>query len=234
MSGGPASVAAGLPTGGGTGPVLDTGLGFSLRVPESWFEIDLHPASRDSSIAALVRERVRDVPGLAEHRSTITRLFRQFAGSAWDSGAAYCVAMAEPAEDGIVSANVTVSFLRGPLGADSDDPDRIGPLLESFESKEPSSPDDTWTEIITTELADASRAGRVCAVEDVEFEPPHVMRIVSMQTFVPVPHVNRVVLVSCASPAWGLTVALLDLFDAITGTLRLFPGDAREPSPRGR
>jgi hypothetical protein len=212
---------------------MDAGLGFSLRAPESWFEIDLHPASRESFIAALVRERVEGVPELAGHRGTITRLFRQFARSAWDSGAAYCAAMAEPAEDGIVPATVTVSILRGPLDADSDDPDRIGPLLEPFAPKQPSSPGDTWTEILTTELADGSRAGRVCAVEDVEIEPPHLIRVVSMQTFVPVPHVNRVVLVSCASPAWGLAVALLDLFDAITGTLRLFPGDARQMSPEG-
>lgn len=211
---------------GGPGPVLDTGLGFSIQVPASWFEIDLHPASRDASIGALVRERVSGVPELAEHRGTITSLFRQFAASAWDSGAAYCAAMAEPAEDGIVSASVTVSVLRGRLDSDSDDPGRLGALLEPFTPKQPSAPDDTWTEVVTTELADGSRAGRVCAVEDVEIEPPHAMRVVTMQTFVPVPHVNRVVLVSCSSPAWGLAVALLDLFDAITGTLQLFPGAA--------
>lgn len=209
--------------GRGTGPILDSGLGFSLRVPDSWSEIDLHPASRDAANAALVRERVAGVPELADHRGTVIRLFRQFAREAWQSGAVYCAAMAEPAEGGIVSAVVTMSFLRGPPDADSDDPRQIGRLLEPFETKPPSSPDDTWTEVITTELANGSRAGRVCAVEDVEIEPPHVARVVSMQTFVPVPHVNRVVLVSCASPAWGLAVALLDLFDAITGTLRLFP-----------
>lgn len=205
------------------GPVLDTGLGFSIGVPAAWFEIDLHPATRDASVSAMVRRRVADVPALSEHRGVITRLFRQFAKSAWESGAAYCAAMAEPAEDGIVSATITVSVLRGPLDADSDDRDRIGPLLAPFRAKEPASPQDTWTEVITTSLASGSRAGRVCAVEDVEVDPPHRMRMVTMQTFVPVPHQNRVVLVSCSSPASGLAVALLDLFDAITGTLRMFP-----------
>lgn len=197
--------------------------GFSLTVPGAWFEIDLHPSSRDASISKLVRERVRDVPELAPHTATISKLFGQFAKSAWDSGAAYCAAMAEPSTDGIVPACVTVSVLPGPPGADSGAPDRLGPLLDPIEAKEAQSPDDTWRDVATADLADGAKAGRVRAVEDVDIEPGHPLRVVSMQTFVPVPNENRVVLVSCASPAWTLAAALLDLFDAITGTLEVFP-----------
>lgn len=58
------------------------GAGFAVTVPPSWFELDLAPATRDGSIAALVDARVRDQPELREHRSEITRLLRQQAREA--------------------------------------------------------------------------------------------------------------------------------------------------------
>jgi hypothetical protein len=42
-----------------------------------------------------------------------------------------------------------------------------------------------------------------------------------MQTYVPLPDVNRVAVVTCSSPAVEVATALLDVFDAITGTFRL-------------
>ncbi len=48
---------------------------------------------------------------------------------------------------------------------------------------------------------------------------PGTLRIVVMQTFVPLPGTDRVLVVTCSSHVLPLTDDLLDLFDAISGTL---------------
>jgi hypothetical protein len=47
-----------------------------------------------------------------------------------------------------------------------------------------------------------------------------LMRVVLMQTVVPLPR-SRALLVTCSSPVLPLTEALLDVFDAVSGTLRV-------------
>jgi hypothetical protein len=48
-----------------------------------------------------------------------------------------------------------------------------------------------------------------------------VIRVVLMQTFVIQPGRNRVIIVSCSSPVLPIADAWFDVFDAITGSLRL-------------
>ena len=54
-----------------TGPAtagLEGRAGFALTVPDSWFEIDLDPATRDDAIRRLVEDRVRGNDALWEQR----------------------------------------------------------------------------------------------------------------------------------------------------------------------
>src|SRR5206468_2143265 len=92
---GSGEVAAGRDEGAVTGPALDASIGFSLRVPPNWFELDVHPATRDASARELVRTRIAEVPELQGRRAEITRLLQEQAASAWEAGAVYCAAMAE-------------------------------------------------------------------------------------------------------------------------------------------
>ncbi|SEO48818.1 hypothetical protein SAMN05216267_102818 [Actinacidiphila rubida] len=218
---------------GSDGPRLDTGYGYALTVPGSWFEVDVRPATRAASAAELVNRRITDLPELRERRADIVRIVRKQAAAAWDAGAVYCAVMAEPVADGLLPACATVSFLPGPADARSDADDRLAPLLSTFRTRTAKRDDDPWTEVATVDLPHAGAAARTYGVEDVE-DPDHAdrpagagpvrsVRVVTMQTFVPVPDVNRVALVSCSSPAVEVAPALLDVFDAITGTFRLFP-----------
>jgi hypothetical protein len=191
-------------------------------VPASWFEVDLRPATRDNSASELVRQRIKDAPELRERRADIAKLLRRQAAAAWDAGAVYCAVMAEPVADGLLPGSVTVSFISGPLDADSSAEDRFGPLLTPFTPKKPKNPDDTWTEITMVELPKAGTAARVYGVEDVEIESGRPLRMVTMQTFVPLPDVNRVAIVGCSSPAVVMAAALHDVFDAITSTFSLY------------
>ncbi len=202
----------------GSGPAV----GFALSVPDSWFEVDVKPATRDDALRALVEQRVREVPQLWEQRAAITRILRQQARRAWDAGAVYCASMIEPTEAGPVTASVTVSLVRGPLDARSDDPDRLAPLVARLTPKDARHDDDTWTEVTTVDIPAVGPCARSHGVEDVELpDDAGWVRVVQMQTFAPVPDASTVVIVSCSSPVLPLAEGLLDMFDAITGTLRL-------------
>ncbi len=206
------------------GPAIDdsTALGFSLTVPTSWFEVDVRPGRRDAGIRALVEARVREQPELWEQRTGIIRLLREQARRAFEAGAVYCACMVEPTDEGPITASVTVSLVAGPLTASSDDPDRVTPLLERLRPVEPSSPDDVWSRPGVTEIDGVGTCARSCGVEDLQLpDEAGWIRSVVMQTFVPVPDDRRVLLVTCSSPVLPLADELLDLFDAVTSTLRL-------------
>lgn len=205
-----------------TSPAQDAGTGFSVAVPPSWFELDLAPATRDASLAALVEQRVRDVPDLREHRSTVARLLRQQAQQAWDAGARFCACMVEPTDDGPITASATVSVVAGPLGLAPGDQAYLDALLAPLAVKLPGGEDDTWRSVSTVELPGGLTGARTCGVEDVDLpQDAGWVRVVQLLQLVPVPGVNRVVLLSCSSPVLPLADELLDLFAAVADTLRV-------------
>jgi hypothetical protein len=206
-----------------SGPKFDSGAAFSIRVPETWFEVDVRPATRDGAASELVRERITDLPELRERRADVVRLIRRQAARAWDAGAVYCAVMAEPVADGLLPGCVTVSFTAGPPDAAGDAADRTSPLLAPLAVKKARDEHDTWTEVTTVDLPHAGTAARSFGVEDVADEGAagRPVRVVTMQTFVPLRGVNRVAIVSCGSPAVEVAPALLDVFDAVTSTFAL-------------
>lgn len=191
----------------------------ALTVPASWVELDLGPG-RAASAAALAADRVRDVPPLRVHEDALAALLREHADSAAESGAVYCAVMSDAVEGGVLSASVTVSVLPGPADSRPDDPDRLQHLLAPLGAQ--AGAEGTWHDVGLVELDGVGRAARTTGVEDVVVEPGRPpVRVVVMQTLVPVPGDRSVVVVSCSSPAVDLAEPLLDLFDAVTGTLEL-------------
>lgn len=200
----------------------DAGVGFSLTVPPSWFELDLAPVTRDSVIASLVDERVRDQADLRPHRALIARLLRQQAREAWDAGARFCAAMVEPTDEGPITASVTVSIVPGPLGVSSEDPTYLDALLAPLTPKQARDVDDTWQVVKPVELQGDGAGARSWGVEDIDLpQDAGWVRVVQMLQLIPVPGSNRVVLVACSSPVLPLVDVLLDLFHAVCDTLRL-------------
>lgn len=210
-----------------TEPGVGTGVGFALTVPHGWYELELRPHWRDAAIRALVDDQTRGMPELREHRSAIAAFLRAQSRRAWDGGAVYTASMVEPTEGGPVTANVTVSFVRGPLTLDSDDPDRAAALLEPLQDKQARSGDDTWTRLTVVELPGAGTAARTYGIEDVDLpDETGWVRVVSMLTMVPVPERNSVAMITCTSPVLGLAEVWLDLFDAVSGTFELLSATA--------
>ncbi|MBZ6288095.1 hypothetical protein [Streptomyces olivaceus] len=197
--------------------------GFSLTVPDSWWEFEIRPEGREATIRDLVDERVNETPELAPYRSDLTAMLRKMARDAHDSGALYLGCMAENFEGVPLSATVTVSVLgaKNQQGvALSTDPRAIADSLRTVTARREG---DAWRKVTTVDIPEVGPAARTYGVEDVPVAPGdrRTLRMVLTQTYIPVPGTtDQVVLVSGASPVLDLAEAFHDIFDAVTGTFR--------------
>ncbi len=199
-------------------PPAGEAVGFALTIPDSWFELEVRPATRDARIATLVESRVREQPELWEHRGELVRVLRRLARDAWDAGAVYCACFVMVLEESIIPGSMTVSIIPPPPGGAG-----VDAIAEELPSREASEEGGTWMQRSVVELPDVGRAPRSQGVLDVPLPSgPGRIRTVVMRTFVPL-DAERLLLVSGASPAVDLAEPLLELFDAVTATLALVP-----------
>ncbi|WP_328670798.1 hypothetical protein [Streptomyces sp. NBC_00328] len=197
--------------------------GFSLSVPDSWWEFDIRPEGRDATVRGLVDERIREVPELAEYRGDLAAVLRKMAKDAYDSGAVYMGCMAENFDGVPLTATLTVSVLgaRNKQGVTlSTDPRAIAESLRTVTARRDG---DAWRTVTTVDIPQVGIAARTFGVEDVPVAQgdTRTLRMVLTQTYIPVPGtIDQVVLVSGASPVLDLAEAFHDIFDAVTGTFR--------------
>lgn len=203
-----------------TGPPLPAGLGFSLAVPSTWWELDVDPATRTSSLERLVEQQVRDVPELRPHRTALGRLLREQAQHAWDAGASYCATLVDPTEEGPVTASAVVLVVPAPVRTDDRDP--VSLVLSAFSPITQTEPEGPWCSTDVVDVDGAGRAGRAWGIEDVELpDGAGAVRVVVLRTLVPLPDLGRTLVLTCSSPVLPLAEDLLDLFDAISSTLQV-------------
>ncbi|MFD4545652.1 hypothetical protein ACFVXW_11670 [Streptomyces sp. NPDC058251] len=200
--------------------------GFRIKVPETWWEFDVRPESRDDSIRRMVNERVQQHRELAKYRDTYTAFLQKSAADAWKSGALYCGCMAETfGGDTPITGSVTVSIVGGrsqqtgePL---SNDPATIAGQLAVREAKQEG---DAWRKVTTVDIPGVGPAARTYGIEDIAVPDDSLnrtIRAVLMQTFIPVPgQEGKVALVAGSSQVLDLADSFFDIFDAITSTFR--------------
>ncbi|CAL9496892.1 hypothetical protein SUDANB1_03349 [Streptomyces sp. enrichment culture] len=196
---------------------------FSLAVPESWWEFDIRPEGRDTTIRTMVDDRVRENPELAPYRADMNAMLRKMAKDAHDSGALYMGCMAENFDGIPLSATVTVSVLgaKNKQGVALDTDPRA--IAESLRTITPRREGDAWRTVTTVEIPEVGPAARTYGVEDVPVAEgdTRTLRMVLTQTYVPVPGTtDQVALISGASPVLDLAEAFHDIFDAVTSTFR--------------
>ncbi|MET7380015.1 hypothetical protein ABZT08_14555 [Streptomyces sp. NPDC005526] len=197
--------------------------GVCLSVPETWWEFDIRPHGRESTIHTLVEERVRHVPELAPYRSDVTKMLRKMATEAYDSGAVYLGCMAENFEGVPLSATITVSVLGAPNEQGTSRSTDPRAIAESLRTITPRREGDAWRKVTTVDIPEVGTAARTFGVEDVPVArgDSRSLRMVLTQTYIPVPGTtDQVVLISGASPVLDLAEAFHDIFDAVTGTFR--------------
>lgn len=212
------------------GPVLPVGVGFRLAVPPGWHELPLDPAHRTSGLQALLAQ-VRDVPELREHRVAVAKLLTEQVRRAWTSGASYAASMVEPTEDGPITASVVVQVVPGPLGVPK--AQLLGALADPLPPVPHTGEGAPWRETTTVHVPTTSggsvEAVRSVGVDDVDLpdERPGqgnavlgTVRLVLLQVLAPLLH-GRVLVLTCSSPVLPLEEVLLDLFEAVAGTLEL-------------
>ncbi|MFG2027426.1 hypothetical protein [Streptomyces sp. NPDC048825] len=199
--------------------------GFRIKVPESWWEFDVRPESRDDSIRRMVSERVRDRPELAKYRDTYTAFLQKSAADAWKSGALYCGCMAESfGGDTPITGSITVSLVGGRTQAGeplSTDPQFMAGQLAVREAKKEG---DAWRKVTTVDIPGVGPAARTYGIEDIPVPGDSLnrtIRAVLMQTFIPVPgQEGKVALIAGSSQVLDLADSFFDIFDAITSTFR--------------
>ncbi|MEV4088390.1 hypothetical protein AB0J43_49840 [Nonomuraea fuscirosea] len=188
--------------------MADLPFGFTVRVPESWYALDVWRAGRTGDLARLVDARVAAEPVLAPHRPVLLKVLREVADVAARNGAVFGAAMTDHVEDvGTVLATLMVLHTQGRAGGDT-----VEEIAAGVVAVPPTPGTPVWRDVGIVELA-AGRAVRVTGVEPGEIDS------VVMQTLVPVPGGHGVLDLVIASPHLSLTEPMLDLFDAISATL---------------
>ena len=199
--------------------------GFRIKVPESWWEFDVRPDSRDDSIHRMVTERLRAHPELAPHHDTYITFLRKAAADAWKSGALYCGCMAETfGGDTPITGSVTVSLVGGRTSKGDPLPTDPEAVIAQLAVKEARREGDSWRKVTTVDILGVGPAARTYGIEDVPVpgdELGRTIRAVLMQTFIPVPgQEGKVALVAGSSQVLDLAESFFDIFDAITSTFR--------------
>lgn len=220
MSGGPALAG------------LDGRLGFSITVPQSWYELELRPAGRDDAIRRMVDERTRGIPELWEQRGAVRSLLTRQAADAWDSGAVYAAGFALPTEEGPITGSCTISLVEDPSAAADAAP--IG-LDERFaERPRGADPLAPWSRSSVVQLDGGTSCARSVGIDDAPLPGGGLVRHVFALTAVPVRDSARLFLLAFSSPVLPLVDELHDLFDAVASTFRVVPleAEAREGDRR--
>jgi len=191
--------------------------GFAIAVPDSWFELDVRPATRDATIGLLVESRIRDQPEMWEHRAELVKVLRRAARDAWESGAVYCACFAMVVEEALIPGSLTVSVIPPPPSGAA-----LESLVDALTTREAADDGEPFSVRSIVELEGVGRVARSQGIADVELPGGGWVRSIVMQTFVPV-DADRVILIGAASPALDLIEPLFELFDAVTSTFRLVP-----------
>lgn len=211
---------------------LEGRLGFTISVPQSWYELELDPARSDRAIRELVEERVRGNETMWPQRHAIHRLLVRQAAEAHASGATYAAGFSLATDEGPVTGSLTVSLLEDPLAAAGEHGTPGGSLVDRFRqvprTADPLAP---YAETTVAEIPTVGACPRSSGIEDTPFPGGGLLRNVFTLTAVPVPDLERVFLLACSSPVVALSDALLDLFDAVVGTFRIarLDQDATDP-----
>ncbi|MFI1397989.1 hypothetical protein [Streptomyces sp. NPDC020681] len=206
----------------GPAPALRIPANYGLRLPESWWNLDLDPSTRDGSIRRRIMEDVgEDIPADArEGLDSLIRAARRSAREAHARGALQFAGMFDLMEDGsVLIGNVMV--LRFDLPEDA--PADLTELMLAYAVRGARNPIGKGTrarqsEII--ELPHAGPAGRATSVEDIDFYGRGRARVAIMQTIVPVPGTGSILVVAGTTPNLTLVDPFFDMFDAIASTLK--------------
>lgn len=213
----------------------ETGRRFDIRVPPNWFEIDLWRATRTGELARMIDQRISETPAMASYRSVILKFLREVAADAERRGVVFAAAMTEPVDGNrLLVATVLAFVTNGPPDEADNQVEAIAAQITATASAGHGR-DRTWRQVRLTDVP-AGRCVRVSGVELAQVGDGRSAECVVMHTLIPVPGAGQVLDLVLSSPQPDLSAPLLDLFDAISGTLTWTDSDTTgeevpEPDP---
>jgi hypothetical protein len=188
--------------------------GFTLRVPDSWYEFDVWRATRTGDLARRLDARIAETPGLARYRRPLLKMLREAGREADRQGALFCAVMLEPVED--AGRLVATAMVFQTDGAPDRRENTVDTIAGQVSAQAPAEGSPAWRQVEVVEIP----AGRAVRLRGVDAADPDLGRPdgVVMQTLLPIPDDGGVVNVVLTSPQVSLAEPMLELFAAISDT----------------
>jgi hypothetical protein len=188
--------------------------GFTLRVPESWYEFDVWRATRTGDLARSLDARIAETPGLARYRRPLLKMLREAGREAERQGALFCAVMLDPVEN--AGRLVATAMVFHTDGAADPRENTVDAIAGQVSAQAPAEGSPEWRQVAIVETP-AGRAVRLRGVEDADPDASRPQAVV-MQTLLPIPDDGGVVNVVLTSPQVSLAEPMLELFAAISDT----------------
>lgn len=204
---------------------------YSLRLPDSWWHLDLDPATRDASIRRRVEAQAEGTPQLSrEQVDTLVRTTRRTAREAYAQGALQASGMLRflSRGTGVLVLSATMVLLR--IGVPEEESADLADLLLSAGVQAGADAEGSGLppgEVELLELPHLGPVGRITRIEDVDHRGTPV-RTAVRHTLVPVPGSRDYLVLACSTPNVDLAEQFHEVFDAIAESLRFGDSGTRD------
>jgi hypothetical protein len=204
---------------------------YVLRVPRSWWHLDLDPATRDASIRRRIEEQVTGAEGLSrEQVDTLIRTTRRTAREAHAQGALQASGMLRILGSGedVLVLSATLVLLR--ISVPEDQSEDLADLLIAAGMQVGADAEGSGLppgDVELLEMPHLGAVGRITRVEDVDTKGQPV-RTAVRYTLVPVPETRDYLVLACSTPNVALAERFYEVFDAIAESLRLQDTDTED------
>ncbi len=185
---------------------------FRVATPNNWFSLNLDPRSMQRSITRLVEARVAPGPEFEGARRELTEVLRNVAADAAEQGAVHAFMLSDVIAGRPVSASLTCTLTTTAEEPDLEDVSRQ--LRHAAKGRL------RGAEVTVIDLpAGSAVRSRERRIDDVPEPIARRVEVESLQYFVRVPDTNALLLLSFSTPNLPIADALVELFDAIAGSL---------------
>ncbi|MGA5566106.1 hypothetical protein ACPCUV_33730 [Streptomyces platensis] len=208
--------------------------GYTLRFPDSWWQLDLDPNTRDASIRRRIEDQVKLAPQLSrEQVDGLIRTTRRTAREAHAQGALRASGMLRILRAGsgplVLSATMVVLRISVPEEQSEDLADLVvAAAMQLGTEAEGSGLPPGEVELV--ELPGAGAAGRITRIEEVDYQGTRVPTAVR-HTLIPVPNNRDYLVLAGSTPNVDLAEQFYEVFDAIAESFRFDdPAGAADPA----
>ncbi|WP_435281565.1 hypothetical protein [Streptomyces koelreuteriae] len=197
--------------------------GYTLRFPDSWWQLDLDPSTRDASIRRRIESQVKKAPRLSrEQVEELIRSTRRTAREAHARGALRASGMLRILKAGsgplVLSATTVVVRISVPEGQSEDLADLVVAAgVQLGDQAEGTGLPPGEVELV--ELPHVGAAGRITRIEDVDHQGTPVPTAVR-HTLIPVPNSRDYLVLASSTPNVDLADQFYEVFDAIAESFR--------------